>query len=167
MDRDIDDKSDNSPDSKKALQTVFRLLKIRPRSEKEINDRLRKKHFTQPVIAYTLTYLKRHHLIDDNAFAHEWIEARLRKPFGSNRIRYELIEKGIKPELIQQNLAAILSHHDEEASLKELAIKQKKKYRNIDMDTSRRKLYGYLIRRGFPKENILRTIHELLKDHDR
>ena len=87
-----------------AKSYVFRLLKIRFRSEKEVRDKLGQKGFSEPTVDEAVGYFRSIGLIDDRQFARRWIASRLNKPFGVHRIRFELKEKGIAPEIIKQAL---------------------------------------------------------------
>ena len=87
-----------------ARNTVFRLLKFRLRSEKEIYGKLKAKNLPASVIKQTIEYFKALDLIDDCHFAQAWTSSRLKKPFGINRIRLELKENGIDQEIIDETI---------------------------------------------------------------
>ena len=61
---------------KEAKQVVYRLLKIRIRSEKEIREKLTQKEFDQPTVDQTLDFFRQTHFVDDRVFARKWIESR-------------------------------------------------------------------------------------------
>ena len=115
----------------KAKNTVYQLLKYRPRSEKEIYDKLTEKNFSKNIIDNIISYFKDVELINDNLFTRGWISSRLTKPYGLTRIRYELKQKGIKKEIIKQEIALLEPYIDEENIAINLATKQKKIYTNL------------------------------------
>lgn len=148
---------------KEAKNYVFRLLKVRFRSEKEIHDKLRHRGFTQETIAETINYFKQLRLIDDHQFARKWIAARLSllQPFGIHRIRFELKEKGIAPEAIDEAWAQATVNYSEGDVVGRLAQRQLAKYLHMDSMKRRQRVYGYLLRRGFNPQVILKAIRDL------
>ena len=145
-----------------ARNAVFRLLKIRLRSEREIVEKLKKKEFSDEAIAKTLEYFKECELINDRQFAQRWIYARLNKPFGLNRIRTELKAKGISDGILQEELIKI-PHGDEQEMevVRKLAERRAAIYKNVSGDKLKQRLYGYLARRGFSSESIYKTLKKL------
>lgn len=124
--------NDQSQEFKKAKTIAFRLLKIRQRSQKELADRLKQKEISADMINRTLAFLKEYQFIDDIIFARLWIKSRLRKPFGANRIRMELMTKGIAKDIIKEQLEAALGESDEKAVIQELIEKRKKRLQALD-----------------------------------
>ena len=148
-------------EQKKAHACIFRLLKLRLRSEKEIRDHLKRKNFSQSVIEHAAEYFKQADLINDRTFAKAWIASRLARPFGINRIRYELIQKGIDKELLNSELDQAKSRTDEQSSVRELALKQNAKHARLDKLKRKQRVYGYLLRKGFQAETINKVLREL------
>ncbi len=148
-------------DFRRAKDAVFRLLKVRLRSEQEIQERLRRKQFSQEIIEKIIQYFKEITLIDDLQFTQKWISSRLLKPFGINRIRYELKTKGIQDEIIQQELRKITDDYPEEEIVLNLARKQVSKHKNVEPNKLKHRIYGYLARKGFRSEIILKALKKL------
>ena len=84
----------------KAKNAVFRLLKYRSRSRKELQDRLRHKKFSENTINQAIVYFDSLDLIDDQAFAVNWLNSRLSRPLGLRRIFFELKRKGISKDIL-------------------------------------------------------------------
>jgi len=146
---------------RKARDTVFRLLKIRYRSEKEIREKLKRKNFSAPIIEQTIQYFKDLELINDRQFAQKWISSRLGKPFGLNRIRFELKDKGIDADILQQELKEATRNYPETEIATALAKRQAAKYENIAKIKVKQRLYGYLARRGFSSTAINKALGSL------
>lgn len=146
---------------KKAKDTVFRILKIRSRSEKEIRDKLKQKGFTEPLIDQTIRYFTNLELINDRQFAKGWIASRLAKPYGSHRIRFELKNKGIDKEVLEEELIKATHQYPEEEIVLSLAQKRAKKYKDIDPIKVKQRLLNYLTHRGFNNEVIYKAINKL------
>ena len=147
-------------ESKKA---IFRLLKYRPRSENEIRIKLRDKEFSPDIIQQTVEYFKKIGAINDQQFAIGWIRSRLNKPLGAYRIGRELRQKGIDDDMIAATLADASQDYDEDAAVVSLAQKRLKKYKAIDPLAARRRLYGYLARRGFSNGAIMKALNGIAK----
>ena len=145
----------------KAKEAIYRLLKFRLRSEKEIRDKLRAKGFADHIIEHSIEYFKNLELMDDRTFAREWITSRLARPFGKNRILYELKEKGIDPEILREELDCATRQYSESDIATALALRQSLKYKNIDRPKMKQRVYSYLLRRGFSSDTIYQALKTL------
>jgi len=147
---------------KKAKDYAFKLLSYRPRSIKEIRNRLKKKDYSSKVILEVIKSLKRLKLLNDREFVRMWVESRIKtRPMGRYRLYQELIQKGIDRDLIEKTLSNYREEKEIELA-KELAQgKLKRSYRNLDRVTARRRLYGFLQRRGFSYDAIQEVMKEL------
>ena len=142
---------------------VWRLLKLRLRSENELRDKLKFKNFAAALIDELVAHFKEKGYINDREFAHLWIEDRLNKPLGFKAIERELESKGLSRELIQELINRRKKEVDETKVARELVQKQfnKLKERKERLEKIKPKLYGYLARRGFSHETINEVITEL------
>lgn len=136
----------------KARNYCFLLLKFRLRSEKEVYQRLKNKKFDEQIIRETLIFLKDKGFLDDNLFAKSWIDSRLKKPLGIRRIRQELKLKGIGKEIIDARLGEVKNNYSEEEVVAKIVNKRLKRLRDEEPRTAKRRLYAYLMRRGFSTE---------------
>lgn len=151
----------STEDLRRSKNAVFRLLKVRLRSEQEIRERLKRKQFPREIIEKTIQYFKELALVDDRQFAQKWISSRLLRPFGINRIKYELKTKGIQDGIIQEELKKITDNYPEEEIVLNLARKQAAKHKNIAPDKLKQRVYGCLARKGFRSEIILKAMKKL------
>ncbi|MFZ5800326.1 MAG: regulatory protein RecX [Candidatus Omnitrophota bacterium] len=148
-------------DLKAAKQAAYKLLKCRDRSEKEICQRLKLKGFSQEVIRQAVEHLYKLNYLDDRRFAKAWVASRLNKPLGIRRIVLELKQKGIGQDLINEVLAEISPTYDEHSAAWDLL---KAKFKNLKMnddDQLRRRIFSFLIRRGFSLSTATQIIEEL------
>jgi regulatory protein len=145
----------------KARNSVFRLLRFRLRSENEIYAKLKAKKLPVSIIKQTIKYFKDLDLIDDRQFAYAWTSSRLKKPFGINRIRLELKKHGIDPVISEATITAATDGYDELDVVTRLAQYRASKYRNIDPEKIEQRVYGYLLRRGFNTNIIIKAIKTL------
>ncbi len=145
----------------KAKNYCFLLLKFRLRSEKELYRRLKQKKFDEAVIKRTLDFLRDKGFINDNYFAGAWIESRIKKPLGLRRLRQELGIKGIDKQIIDIQLEKIKNSYCEEAVVSRIVGEQAKKTKGIAPQKARRRIYGYLVRRGFSPDIIINAMDRL------
>ena len=139
----------------RARNAAYRWLNSRPRSSAEIEAKLRDKGFDEAVIHTTLSGLVRLGYLDDEKFARLWAESRVRlRAFGRRRIDRELREKGIDPSIVREALDGVFTV-DREIDIAEKAAAGKLKgMQRLDRETRRRRLAGFLERKGFPYDVI-------------
>jgi regulatory protein len=132
-----------------AYSQALNFLSYRPRSRAETVEYLGKRGLSETQIESVVTRLERARLLDDEAFAQYWVENRERfRPRGARALRYELRTKGISETLIDAALASV----DLSASAYRAASRKAQQLSNLDEATFRKKLVGYLARRGFDYE---------------
>lgn len=131
------------------------LLKFRLRSEHELRQRLQKKAFNKEIIEKTISFLKAKGFIDDNYFAGSWIQSRIKKPLGISRLKQELLLKGVDKAIVDSQINEIKKNYSEESVVREIAKDRLNKLKAIDIQKARRRVYAYLLRRGFSPEIVI------------
>ncbi len=142
---------------KEAFDLAIRYLGNREHSRKEIIVKLERKKFNQEAIETALNRLDELGLLDDRSFAMHYVGSRSRKkPLGRYKLRYELLQKGIAEEVIDEVLNEYdSSTHCLDAALKKLPfIKGDERYR-------RKKLHAFLMNRGFDNQTIRETLDQI------
>ena len=148
-----------SADREKLKEKAFRLLSIRPRSQKELKDKLRQKGAQAKLIEEVLQELKEKDLIDDDKFAQSWVQSRMaNRPMGKFLLRRELLSKGIKKETVEQVLQDNYQKEDELELAKNLLEKKSRRYKNLDELKAKKRMADFLLRRGFPYDVIKQAI---------
>jgi len=143
-----------------AKQKAYRLLSMRPHSEKELKKKLREKGFSEKVISETLNDLRALQYLDDNSFARQ--SARnfaANKLWGDKKIVFSLREKGLDKALIDDALREARREISEETAVERL-IKKKTAEKQIDAIShkEKQKIFQSLLGRGFPSGLILRKL---------
>ncbi len=129
-----------------ALQRAIRFLGYRPRSTSEVEKNLEKHQTPEATIREVIEKLQRNGMLDDKKFARLWVENRSDfRPRGAFALRRELQQKGIRSSLIEEALAGI----DEDALAYLAGQKKAAKLRSDDYQDFRKKMFGFLSRRGF------------------
>ena len=163
----------------KLLNTAFRFVSFRPRSEKEIVQFLHAKAkkwnvIDLGVLTNVTNRLRELGYVNDKKFVTWWIEQRQsHRPKGMRLIAQELTKKGISKDTISEILEARNNRDNDEASAdyiseeegarkavqKKLAI-----WKKLPKREQKRKIYGYLGRRGFTGDSIRRVVDEVVKN---
>ena len=141
-----------------ALHYALRLLKFRPRSEYELLQRLKRRGFCEDIAKKAIAFLKQNSLINDAEFARLWVESRIKKPLGKNRLRQELKLKGIDKRRIEQAIDSLGEKYSEERVIKDLIARRKKRSRGIQPQKAKQRIFLYLLRRGFSPDKIREEI---------
>jgi len=129
-----------------AYQKALGFLDYRPRSSAEVRKNLEKHGYEAEVIETVLERLERSGLINDGQFAQTWVDNRSEfRPRGRRALSMELRQKGLDDEAIE----AALSELDEDSLAIQAARKQARKLHGLPKPDFRRKLVGFLARRGF------------------
>jgi regulatory protein len=159
MEADID------PDLfRKAKGSALRLLKLRPRSVKELRDRLLQKNHPTEVVDKVISDLLAAELLDDEAFAKAWVNWRVSgKPVGLRRIALELKDKGIAKEVIESLLAEAKDSFDELAVVKVIAEKRmlQRAQTSVPLLKRKKRVLDYLLRRGFSAGIVSKVIRDI------
>ncbi|MDP2913248.1 MAG: regulatory protein RecX [Candidatus Omnitrophota bacterium] len=146
----------------RAKNNAYMLLRQRPRSEFEIRRRLELKGYDGPVIDGIVEGLKRTGDIDDAKFAKLWMESRMHSsPVGDVVLRHELKEKGVKDSIIEATMADKAGSYDEYEVAFSMAVERFERLKKLDRRKALKRLYDFLMRRGF-KYDTVRRINEAL-----
>jgi regulatory protein len=132
----------------RATNQAVRLLSFRPRSRRELETRLKKNGYGSEAIAAAIERMVELGYIDDVDFASYWVENRQQhRPRGRRLLASELRSKGVPPDIVDQAIEE--AEIDEYAQALELAVRRAERLRGLDRETWRRRLAGFLQRRGY------------------
>ena len=144
-----------------AHAAAIRLLAYRPRSEKEIRQRLFRRGLPPQVVQETIARLREQGLLSDDAFARFWVETRdQNSPRGRRLLWQELSAKGIEREIARQAIDAVA---EEDAALR-AAQNKARQLQGQEYAVFRRRLGDFLLRRGFPYPTVRTTIEKLWRE---
>ena len=146
----------NGDNQSKVYGKILNFLSYRPRSVKEVRDRLYQYDLKDAEEQNLLIEkLKQKGYLDDLTFAKWFVESRnthkLRSPA---MIKQELAAKGVSKEILQQVISDI---QDEKVTIKRLLDKKLGNSRALEGD-ERQKIILYLSRHGFPWEKIKQVV---------
>jgi regulatory protein len=142
----------------------LRLLAFRRRTAEEVRRGLDKKGFLPPEIEGVIRRLEDEKFLDDAAFAQDFAYARVpTKLWGRERVRNELLNRGISIEDIAPAILQVYSDYPEEDLALRAARAKWKSTLGRGSLRARQRVGSYLQRQGFPFEMIIRTL-DCLKD---
>jgi regulatory protein len=143
------------------LDAALHFLSYRPRSEKEVRQRLRRRGFNGKIIDEVILKLRERRLIDDAAFSEYWRNNRLSfSPRSVRQIKLELRQKGVATETADDAVKDL----DDDNSVYEAGLKKARRLSGLDYDDFRRRLYDYLRRRGFGYGNVKGAVARLWEE---
>jgi len=130
-----------------AKDKALKFLSYKIRSEKEIYNKLKEYEYTESIIKKVIDKLKEYNYINDVEFAISFIKYKYNlKGYGKQRIKYELIKKGIDSCIIDDLFQKLDINETEKA----LNFIEKKLKGNINLEIKeKQKLFAYLERKGY------------------
>ena len=149
-----------------AKQKAYRLLALRPHSEKELEKKLREKGFPAVVIKETLEKLHDLKYLNDESFAVSWARnLAVNKLWGNRKIIANLQEKGIAAQLINDAIATARIEISEEEAIAVLVKKKAAKKKTAAFDIKEKhKIFQSLAGRGFPPGLILNKLGKVAEE---
>lgn len=144
-------------DTEKCKNYAVSLVSKRLYSKKEISDKMLSKGYSLTAVSGVVSILEEYGYINDDFFASMFIETYMKK-YGVHKIKYELKNKGISDEIIENKL----SDFENDEYLMQL-IESKTRGKAID-----RQLYAKLVRtfasKGFEYDKIKSCLNKLTED---
>jgi regulatory protein len=149
----------------RALQAALQFLAYRGRSSVEVERRLARRGFSPDAIAATMSRLRDWRYVDDDFFARSWVENRLEhQPRGRRLLKRELREKGIDAAVVDRTLEE--AEIDEYPAALALARKRAPSLAGGDPLAQRRRLAGFLQRRGYGWDVVRRVLDTVLGEDE-
>ena len=150
----------------KARQAALVCLSYRPRSCKEISEKLRHKGYKEVIIQKVLKYLRSINYLNDQKFASDWADFLIRKKIvGKNYILQELNIKGIAGDIIDEVMQKNFSCDQEKKLCRQLLQKRIPRYerkKNVQYA-----LFQLLRRHGFSQSIIWDILPEFIKNYNK
>ena len=150
---------------KRIRERILYLLDSTPRTEFEIRTKLIKSGYTEMFFQPVIDRIKDYGYINDEEYARMYSESLRNSKNNSRRmIEQKLYPKGISKEIISTIMEDV-SVDETELIMKVLNKKKidTESYNKMDYPM-RRKIFGYLISKGFSPSNISRCLGELSEE---
>ena len=130
-------------------------------TKSEIEQRLEREGFSAGAIETSIAELIRSGHIRDRKYAENWIVRRQKSnPRGKTMLKQELISKGIDRETAEQVVATVETEAEAKIAL-QIAQKRVKQYRRLPPHVAKRRLHGFLARRGFGSDIVRQVLEQI------
>ncbi len=151
-------------ETEKAKSQALKFLSARARSVAELEKKLKLKKYSASAIGETVEVLKRQGFLDDEKFAKIFANSSLySRPTGKSKLKFDLKQKGVSAEVIERALGG-LQDYDETKMAEELVKKRLRSMKGVPEETKKRRIFGFLQRRGFSSDAIFKALK--IRDED-
>ena len=169
----IDDADRKIPDPVRARQRTMnravKLLAAKPRSVRELRERLLEKAWTdQAIVNAVIEKLRDYSYLDDQQFAADVAVSKLKqKPQGKRRLQQSMSQKKLDKQVVEEAIRIAFEKLPEE-KLIDLAIEKRLRLKGKpETREDAKKFYDYLLRQGFGYDLIrdaMRGLADLTDD---
>ena len=130
-------------------------------TKNEMEQRLAREGFSTKAIETSIEELIHSGHIRDRKYAENWIVRRQKSnPRGKTLLKKELVNKGIDRETAEQVVANVETEDEMKVAL-QIAQKRMKQYTGLPIHVAKRRLHGFLARRGFGSEIVRHVLEQI------
>lgn len=142
--------------------SALKMIERSYKTENEVIEKLKIKGYEQKHIEKSIEFLKEYKFLNDDYYAEAFIRDKLSSK-GSQRIRQELIKKGISRDIIEKNIYEI-DKDTEKNIARELANKKLRVIQKSEKDNYKisGKLYRFLISRGYTYDIVKEVVKDVM-----
>jgi len=155
--------SDRAGEADRAHNIALHALGRKGVSVSEMSKLLKSRDLDEETVEAEIARLEAVGLLDDGALAETLVRTlQERKGLGRSGVSNELRRRGIEQEAITLALETDDDGDDEAARALELALKRAPQLRSYDNDTAKRRLSGFLMRRGYSGQVVSAAVNAAL-----
>lgn len=130
-------------------------------TKNEMEQRLMREGFSAKAVETAIEELIHSGHIRDRKYAENWIVRRQKSnPRGKTLLKKELVNKGIDRETAEQVVANVETEDEMKVAL-QVAKKRMKQYKQLPIHVAKRRLHGFLARRGFGSEIVRYVLDQI------
>ncbi len=142
---------------KRATLRAMHILERTDKTEAQLRKKLEESEYPKEAVESAIAYVTSYGYLDDRRYAKHYIEWK-KQGKGKARLKMELVQKGISREIIEEVLEST-DFGETREMIRQIILKKRKT--NIPMnEKEKQKLYGFLMRKGFPSSDILAVMRE-------
>ncbi|MAO66256.1 MAG: hypothetical protein CL666_14770 [Balneola sp.] len=146
-----------------AREYLFRILSRRDHSRKELKDKAWKKGYSGHYVEEILDEFEAKEYIDDQKFALTYTQEKFEfNNWGPYKVRNHLFKKGISKSVAENCIQQVFGDKAIKESIVELIKKKKKRYQREPAEKRKKKMFDFLMRKGYPSEQITEYMPLLL-----
>ena len=139
----------------RAKKRALHLLERMDRTEQQLREKLRASDYPEEVVEEAIEYVKSFHYLDDERYAETFTRYKKEK-MSRQQIKQKLMMKGVDRDIISN---AIEEEYDVDETVHIRSILEKKHFSSESADDGEfRRVYNYLLRRGFRSSDILKEM---------
>jgi regulatory protein len=148
-------------------QKAYSFVSYKRRTERQIEDKLKKEGYDGDEIASALDFLRQFNYIDDKKYAQDFISDILqRKSIGKAKLKIELMKRGVGKYDVEDALNFSSIEEDAGALIKKAAEKKMRTLSSKPKEKQKNSLIAYLQRQGFEWSLIKETVGEYFSDFE-
>jgi regulatory protein len=162
--RDVEGQPSAPGDPGRTYHRSLDMLARAPRSVRDLRRRLLLKGETEADVAAAIQRLTGAGLLDDAAYARAFVRSKVSSQgFSRRRLQQELAKRGVARDVADAAIIEVLHDDevDEAANIERAALKKLRTLHGLDEETQRRRLYGYLARRGYDVGDVRAVVDRL------
>ena len=141
----------------RAYDRALNMLAFRARSSSELARSLQRKGEEKPHVDWAVARLQAQGLLDDAAFARSFARGKIVDGKQSRRrVQQDLARKGVSRSQSDEAIDTVFDEEavDQRAIVEEAARKKLRSLSGLEPAVQRRRLYGFLARRGYEMDDI-------------
>lgn len=142
---------------KRATLRAMHILERTDKTEAQLRRKLEESEYPKEAVESAIAYVTSYGYLDDRRYAEHYIEWK-KQGKGKERLKMELVQKGISREIIEEVLEST-DFRETREMIRQIILKKRKT--DIPMnEKEKQRLYGFLMRKGFSSSDILAVMRE-------
>jgi regulatory protein len=161
--------TDSRPSRRSTYERALDMLEARARAVTELRRLLIKKGEPPEDVDAAIERLRTTGLLDDANFARQLTRSKaLGGGHSRRRIQQELAKRGVARDVSDEAIEEVFEEEsiDEAAAIERVARKKMRLLGGLDLATQKRRLFGFLARRGYNSDAIARVLRVVLTPTD-
>ena len=146
---------------------ALNMLAVQGRSARDLRKRLIQKGEPAPLVDQAIERLTTIGLLDDAQFARSLARSKaVGQGASKRRVQQEMFKRGVARDVADEAIAEVFEEEavDEAENAEAAARKKLRSLTDVDAETRRRRLYGFLARRGYAPDAIRETLERVLEE---
>jgi regulatory protein len=163
LDETTRERLSSAADVEAAYRTALRALERRGFARADLGRRLQRKGHPREAVAAALERVVALGLLDDAAFAANYVETRAPRGRGPSRLTRDLLAMGVERRIIDRALAAHASDAAAPTAIPlALATRRAAQLGDLARPVKRRRLLAFLARRGFSGSEVSEIVRRVI-----
>jgi regulatory protein len=161
--------TDSNPPRRSTYARALDMLEARARAVTELRRLLIKKGEPPEEVDAAIERLRAAGVLDDANFARQLTRSKaLGGGHSRRRIQQELAKRGVARDVSDEAIEEVFEEEgiDEAAAIERVARKKLRLLGGLDLATQKRRLFGFLARRGYDSDAIARALRVVLTPTD-